>query len=128
MRTTPLPTQVSEKMRLESSHEHCDPTADLDRTVAGIGKLVSMFSELHEQALAIHAPEVEAIIRTGCRDVHHIEKTLDGLLNFADDNRCLQLYRRLCRHYWNIDPVATAEYVLIYRRMWDPESLPETQS
>jgi hypothetical protein len=30
-----------------------------------------------------------------------------------------QLYRRLCRHYFAIDPAATAFYIHTYREMWD---------
>ncbi len=29
------------------------------------------------------------------------------------------LYRRLCRHYCEIDPVATVSYVNTYRELWD---------
>ncbi len=53
------------------------------------------------------------------RNVSQIERTLDGLLDFCGDDAILMLYRRLCRHYWSIDPVATARYVQFYRQMWD---------
>ena len=33
----------------------------------------------------------------------------------------LQLYKKLCRHYYYINPAATADYVNIYREMWDSE-------
>ena len=38
-------------------------------------------------------------------------------------NRMLLLYKRLCRHYFDIDPRATAFYIDAYRKMWDEESL-----
>jgi hypothetical protein len=44
--------------------------------------------------------------------------------NFGTE--ALLLYRKLCRHYYAIDPSATAEYVQAYREMWDSE--PQGQS
>ncbi len=99
----------------------------LDQTVDNIGALAAEISGLHKQAIAIYEPEVEAIIRDNIQDAGRIEQTLDGLLDFADDEDGLLLYRRLCRHYWEIDPAATAEYIHSYRQIWDTESLPETQ-
>lgn len=49
------------------------------------------------------------------RDVCHIEDTLDHLLDFACHPDGLLLYRRLCRHYGEIDPAATAAYINAYR-------------
>ena len=99
--------------------------------------LVEALRPLAEQTSALYAaarcrlePEVDDIIRGGCRDVKRIEHTLDGLLDYGDDETCLRLYKRLCRHYWTIDKVATAEYVMIYLKMWteqdtsDPEREP----
>ena len=85
--------------------------------------------DLHRQAVVEYTPVVDGLIRSGSRDVRRIEQALDGLLSFADYDPALQLYRRLCRHYWDIDPVAAAEYVQIYRKMWDSEdeTEPETQ-
>jgi hypothetical protein len=75
------------------------------------------------QTLAVtqYTPVVEAIIATRSRDVRQIEQTLDGLLDFCGHDPALQLYRRLCRHYFDIDPAATASYINAYREMWDSE-------
>lgn len=53
------------------------------------------------------------------RDARRIERTLDGLLDFCGNPPTLDLYRRLCRHYFDIDPVATASYINAYRELWD---------
>ena len=55
------------------------------------------------------------------RDVQQIEHTLDGLLDFCGYAPVLEMYRRLCRHYWDIGPAATADYVKAYRERWDSE-------
>jgi hypothetical protein len=56
---------------------------------------------------------------------HNFQHTLDGQLDFCGFDPALQLYRRLCRHDYDIDPVATVFYVNSYREMWDEESLPK---
>lgn len=61
---------------------------------------------------------VEEILRTGSRDAAHIERMLDGLLDFCDHELVLSMYRQLCRHYWSINPTATTNYVHAYRDRW----------
>jgi hypothetical protein len=83
--------------------------------------------DLNKQAVQQYSPVVADIIHSRSRDVNYIEHTLDGLLDFCGYDPALQLYRRLCRHYYDINPYATAEYVNIYRKMWDEESLHENK-
>lgn len=91
----------------------------LDETVEAIRAVAAGLPHLYDEAARQYGAEVECIVRSGSRDVDRIERTLDGLLDFAADRACLELFRRLCRHYWDIDSVATAEYVHGYREMWD---------
>ncbi len=93
--------------------------SEFEQTVMGI---CDKIGELREQALAEYTPIVETLLHTGSRDVSHIERTLDGLLDFCGDESVLQLYRQLCRHYFAIDPAAAAAYVNAYREMYDAES------
>jgi hypothetical protein len=90
-----------------------------------IDDLVRSLSDLARRAVAEYAPLVEAIVRDQTRDADHIERTLDGLLDFGFDPEALLLYKKLCRHYYFIDPTAAAYYVHVYREMWDSE--PEAQ-
>jgi hypothetical protein len=61
------------------------------------------------------------IIDSNCREKRRIERTLDGMLDFCFDKNMLELFRKLCRYYYAINPKVTAEYVLAYRDMWDSE-------
>lgn len=90
----------------------------LFQSVSGIAKEIQ---GLHTLAVVQYTPEVEAIIASRSRDVRQIEQTLDGLLDFCGHDPALQLYRRLCRHYFDIDPAATVSYVDAYREIWDSE-------
>ena len=91
-------------------------------TLDSIHGLAASLHALNGQAVREYAPIVEAILRSRSRDARHIEHTLDGLLGFCGHEPALLLYRRLCRHYFPINPAATAEYVHAYREMWDSEA------
>ena len=99
-----------------------------DQTVEVIGALAAQFPRIHAEAARLYGPEVDRIVSSGSRDVPRIERTLDSLLGFAAEGACLELFRRVCRHYWDIDPSATAEYVHAYREMWDSDNHTEQEA
>jgi hypothetical protein len=84
-----------------------------------IARLAAEIDAVHQQAVWEYTPLVESILRARSQDRQQIERTLDGLLCFCGVAAALDLYRRLCLHYWEIDPVAAAFYVDAYRTTWD---------
>jgi hypothetical protein len=76
---------------------------------------------LVRRALRLYAEEVDAILRSRCTEPKRIEQQLDALFGFCFDADMLLLFKKLCRHYFRIDPRATAEYVRFYREMWAEE-------
>jgi hypothetical protein len=89
--------------------------------VQTIGKLAVAQKQLARQAEQLYSVEVDALLRDKCRDPQHIERLLDGMLDFCFDDEMLLLFKKLCRYYFKIYPVATASYVYAYREMWDEE-------
>jgi hypothetical protein len=79
------------------------------------GQMVALF----RQAVPLAKAEVDAIIQSGERDTSRIEHQLDHMLSFCCDPVMLLAFKRLCRYYFTIDPVATAWHVNAYRAMWD---------
>ena len=92
-----------------------------DAMSKAIISLVRDLDDLQRQAAQEYKPVVDDILRTRSRDVRHIEHTLDRLLDFCGHEPVLQLYKKLCRHYWDIDPAATADYINAYREYWDSD-------
>jgi hypothetical protein len=90
-----------------------------DRLFESVRGLVESIEGMNREALRTYTPVVEDILLSRSRDVHYIEHTLDGLLDFCGYAPVLILFKKLCRHYLLIDPAATASYVNIYREMWD---------
>ena len=93
-----------------------------------IFQLIQSVHEVQQRAAQQYRPVVDDILRTGCRDAHHIEHTLDRLLDFCGSEPVLVMYKQLCRHYWDIDPEATVDYVNAYREYWDSDEQVDTES
>ena len=91
----------------------------LDTATKAIVDLDRSVRDLQQRAAQQYQPVVDEILRTDNRDAAHIERTLDGLLDFCGHESVLAMYRQLCRHYFAIDPAATADYIHIYRECWD---------
>jgi hypothetical protein len=87
-------------------------TENLDQLA---GQMVALF----RQAVPLANAEVNAIIQSGEQDTQRIEHQLDHILGLCCDPDMLVVFKRLCRYYYGIDAVATAEYVNAYREMWD---------
>jgi hypothetical protein len=90
-----------------------------DDLVKQIGALAKGAQKLARVAVQQYSAEVEAILREQSRDSRRIERCLDGMLDFCFDDEILVLFKKLCRHYFEIDPEATVSYVQVYREMWD---------
>jgi hypothetical protein len=120
VKTTKLPTSKSlheEEAGDESSYQ------GLVHSIRGIAESLNA---LNRQAVREYEPIVESILRSRSRDTGHIEHTLDGLLGFCGYEPALVLFKKLCRHYWEIDPAATARQIHAYREFWDSDEINET--
>lgn len=94
---------------------------DYDEMFEGIKAIAEGLRGLQELRVAQYTPVVEQIIATRSRDAHHFQRTLDYILDFACHPAGLALFKKLCRYYFTLDPVATADYVNFYREMWDTD-------
>jgi hypothetical protein len=120
--TPSAPRRIRAKLRLGAPRTAAPSSPPgYEDLVTKLSSLAESLRGIQELGVAQYTAVVEAILRTRSRDVRHIEHTLDHLLDFACHPAGLELYRRLCRHYWDIDPAATAEYVNAYRELWDHE-------
>jgi len=93
-----------------------------EATSKAIISLARGLRDLQQQAAQQYRPVVDDILFTRSRDTRHIEHTLDRLLDFCGFEPVLEMYKQLCRHYWDIDPAATADYINAYREYWDSDA------
>ena len=105
------------------------PEADAYRELLhDLTTVIATLQSLHHQAIETHASTVLEILRSGSRDACLIEHTLDTLLNHSCIPQGLALFKSLCRHYWQLNPEATASYINAYREMWDSEDKTEAEA
>ena len=93
-----------------------------DTTPQAIVDLVRSLRDLQQRAAQQYKPVVDGILLTRSCDIRHIEHTLDRLLDFCGHEPVLEMYKKLCRHYWDIDSAATAYYINVYREYWDSDA------
>jgi hypothetical protein len=101
--------------------------SDYDDLLQDLKGMAEGLQSLNRQAVREYTPLVEGILRSQSRDTRRIEHTLDGLLSFCAYEPALALFKKLCRHYWEIDPVATAQHINAYRDMWDSDEEESTE-
>jgi hypothetical protein len=102
---------------------------NFDNLIKSIEQINQLQQVAVENTLQICKPEVNDIVRLNIKNSTLIEHTLDMLLEVAFDDQILELFRKLCRHYYLIDPQSTAFYVHSYREMWDTdENIPSAQN
>ncbi len=92
----------------------------MDKELQELAKnIVAVQKEAAQQTLNYWKPEAENIIISKSKDIDKIEYTLDVLCEVAFDEEVLKIFKKLCRYYYSIDPLATAKHVEVYREMWD---------
>ena len=97
--------------------------SDYEEFLEGMKGLAGELQAVNQRATDAYAPIVDEIVRSRSRDINHIEHTLDGLLGFCCHDAALVLFKKLCRYYWDIDPIATAGHINAYRDMWDSDEI-----
>ena len=92
---------------------------DYKELVSDIRQIAERMEALNRQAELEYTPLVNSVIQRKSKDSHEIERLLD----FACDKQILNLYRKLCKYYYFINPESTARYIAFYKEMWDEEEI-----
>ena len=76
--------------------------------------------QLHQKAYEVYLPLVEDVCsRTVSED--ELSHLLDYLLDFACDEKILELYKWVCRKYLDVYLGCIRNYIEAYREMWEDE-------
>ena len=94
--------------------------------VKDLKPFVQQLKQIHDMAVVAYTPLVKEICNRKA-DRNEVELMLDWLLMYAGDDRMLQLYKQVCRAYWQTYPDSIAFYIMEYRKEYDPESLIGTE-
>ena len=98
----------------------------LDDLVEHLKPLVEQMTHIHDMAVVAYTPLVDDLCSRKATE-NEVGWMLDWLLLYAGDDRMLQLYKKVCRTFWQIYPDSIAFYIMEYRKEYDPESLVGTE-
>lgn len=94
---------------------------EYEAMLSSISEIAKSIIALGEMAAKAYEPIVNDLIVSRCKDRMEIERTMDYLLDFCGNPAVLELFKKLCRYYYPLDPKATSDYIGFYLEQWEPE-------
>ena len=86
---------------------------------AAISEIVQEISRLMDTAYQQYSRLVEQVLSGRITEEREIERIMDGLADFGDDPRLLELYKTLCRHIYDKHPALVKEHVALFRLQFE---------
>ncbi len=89
-------------------------------------KTLELFKELavlQEQKYRLAENKINFIIKNNIKDDNRIERAIDEILEFLDDEEALLLFRKICSYYIKLNLQATLHYINYYIEEYDPQKL-----
>lgn len=79
---------------------------------------VEQIHALYDLAYTQYSHSVDEILAGRYTSEKQIERVLDGIIDFGDDLRFLELSKKLCRHIYYQYPQLVGDFVHMYRAMF----------
>lgn len=67
---------------------------------------------------------VRQVLENQITDEQQLEQIMDGLCDFGNESRFIELYRSLCRHIYYQYPELVGEHVTIFRALFEGNDNP----
>lgn len=109
----------------EDRHE-TSKDKDCQDFLAGIEELARELTQIRERAAIEYAPIVEEFCARKQASENEVGRMLDYLFEFADDERILLMYKKVCRRFVYEYPETISFYIMEYKK-YDRESLIGTE-
>ena len=90
-----------------------------EELLKNVREVVERINDLRDLAYAQYLPAVDEVLAGRITDKNQIEHILDGILDFGDDPRFLNLFKRLCRHLSYEYPQLVVDFISMYRLLFD---------
>ena len=90
-----------------------------DKLVEDVEVIARKIKELHDLAYVQYSQLVDAVLAGSLTDERQIEHILDGIIDFGEDLRFLELSKKLCRHIYYQYPQLVGNFVNMYRMMFE---------
>lgn len=82
-----------------------------DNIINSLGELLRQFEEQKKVIYDHYVQLVDAVITGQISAENEIERIMDGLIDFGDDELFLALYKKLCRHVFYTYPQMVGEHI-----------------
>lgn len=86
---------------------------------AAIREIVQEISRLMDAAYQQYSRLVEQVLNGRITEEREIERIMDGLVDFGDNPRLLELYKTLCRHVYYKHPALVGEHTALFRLQFE---------
>lgn len=80
-----------------------------------ITELVAHFEEQKKVIYNHYVQVVSSVLVGNITAENEIERIMDGLLDFGEDEKFLALYKKLCRHVFHTYPQMVREHISLFR-------------
>ena len=84
---------------------------------------VESLNQLRNQAYRHYSSLISLVLRNEISSEQQLEWIMDGLLDFCDEPRVLEMYKKLCRHIYYRHPQLVRDHVTLYRTLFEPAEL-----
>lgn len=85
-----------------------------------LSKLVIQFKQINEMAY-IQYKLMAYDLCSRIAPISEVEYTLDRMLDFCGCDEVLSLFKKICKHYYEIYPEMITFEINSYRELWDSE-------
>ena len=92
---------------------------ELEVCFAAIGEIVQEISLLTDTAYQQYSRLVEQVLSGRITEEREIERIMDGLVDFGDDPRLLELYKTLCRHIYYKHLALVKGHIALFRLQFE---------
>ena len=85
------------------------------KAYSDLKELAQALSSVFDNAYAIYSPMVNSMVKSPrAPDAREAERIMDGLMDYEDDPRFVELYKKLCRHVYRWYPDLVKEHVACF--------------
>lgn len=81
--------------------------------------IVEEISKLRDTAYSHYSSLVEQVLKDQITEKQRLEQIMDGLCDFCDEIRFIDLYRSLCRHIYYQYPQLVGVHVALFRSLFE---------
>ena len=92
---------------------------DYEKLLETIKGTVGEIRKLNDLAYCQYSSAVDEVLAGRLTDEKQIERILDGIIDFGDDERFLKLSKKLCRHIYYKYPQIVGDFVSMFRLLFE---------